>query len=529
MPMAVSPFRTLRQRVSVPGTILTPPNNALTMQPQLLSSRKNHRGRSWTHFAENDAFRMTPENPNRTSYTMTDKSVFPSEDALTAPLSPSAADSDDNSTVSSLSNDSTRHMIRTSSPEQHANKSPPSEITVRFSFIATEESGMTAVPVKPKNAGHLNWQTTWVEGGSGAQRTNACKKMFRRTSSSLLRPSPVVTTSSSHDVAPEAKDRPKAPKHEHFPVPSCDWIKSSTPSPHQRSLYTYKKQVPEVASIPKTPPQDGNKNLANGDALVSQKASTPLSTSYLRRVYTDTTYMSSEAMSAGPINTSRDLPTINTFVSRPVVMTRATTTTSSSPVPVSPFDTRRSRLATTRESLVFRPLMKRANTTTNTTCATAFPSSSSRTFISLQQRHYSTGKTVINESSSSLSTVVPPLLGDRPRRKDIRGSTTVISFGTIVGQSSLVLPTTAAPTSPPSETGNNSPGNAKQFAQLTKANDRLRQQVILDQETVFISAAERRRRSALQSDVEFYWKQVRRWTGTEERLDLLRNRSGCLT
>jgi hypothetical protein len=113
-------------------------------------------------------------------------------------------------------------------------------------------------------------------------------------------------------------------------------------------------------------------------------------------------------------------------------------------------------------------------------------------------------------------------LGDRPRRKQqASGSATVFSFGSIVGQSSVLTPTSVSAATVVSE-GNNSPAatTAQQFEQLKKANKRLNQNVITEA---------RRHKSGIQQDLELVWKQLRRWTGTEESIDLQRNRKGCLT
>jgi hypothetical protein len=116
------------------------------------------------------------------------------------------------------------------------------------------------------------------------------------------------------------------------------------------------------------------------------------------------------------------------------------------------------------------------------------------------------------------------LLGDRHRRKEIRGAQSVFSFGSLVGQSSSILTqTTIATDIRQQRQPIGSP--SREFSQMIKAN--LKFEKACGAETF---AAPR-----LKSDMELLWQQcvtqpVRRLTGTENdsAAQLHRSSTGCL-
>ena len=116
------------------------------------------------------------------------------------------------------------------------------------------------------------------------------------------------------------------------------------------------------------------------------------------------------------------------------------------------------------------------------------------------------------------------LLGDRNRRKDIRGTQSVFSFGSLVGQSSSVLTHTTITTDIHQERQSiGSP--SREFSQMIKANRKFEK----------VCGAETFAAPRLTSDMQLFWQRcvgqpVRRVTGTENdsAARLCRSSTGCL-
>lgn len=139
------------------------------------------------------------------------------------------------------------------------------------------------------------------------------------------------------------------------------------------------------------------------------------------------------------------------------------------------------------------PSLHRVNTDTTVTTTTANTANS--------------GRPAMVQRSTTMPAV--PMLGDRPRRKDqkLPPAETVFSFGSRVGQSSMMTPTSATTTTGPMS--DLSPRIMIPRGQLS-----------------------RRKKNGVQQDIEFLWKKVaspvRRWAGSDDKVNLRRSKTGCL-
>jgi hypothetical protein len=475
-------FRSLRRNRLWTADTLPVQNTSTSTRPRpILSLARSHSSSLAFSGAEtsNAAFQVPLDNPTASPYTMrSDINPFVSfdDDMNTTPL----LDDDEQSTFSSVSNDSARRWSP-ASDQMECNTPPPNEIIIRTKSTSSDDSGssnQTSFPVS-------TWQKSWVEGGAVAcicgRESPPSETPY--PSNHVERPSLVVSTSRSHSFgtstigAEEAQYRLQAPRHQ------C--------SSNEKNARLDERNRPQ---------QDAAMN-----AVIDSMEDMSLSPkSPLHRVTTDTTTPTScSTVHQTPILRNDD-----------------------------------EGLPTTRDPFVFRPLMRRACTTNHTIASTQrLPKPR------LQPRHATSSHVgtapsgFMDATSVASSSQQQQLLGDRPRRKPVHGSESVFSFGSIVGQSSFVTPTSITNVSGTDSTAHHShhtppphiPATAQEFAQMVKANKRLNQTAAMDEASIFIPPLSQRRKSALHQDWEYLCQSVRRWTGTAERLTLQRNHDGCLT
>jgi hypothetical protein len=425
--------------------------------------------------ASNAAFLVPLDNPSASPYTMrSDINPFVSFDDDMNTAPLLDDDDDEQSTFSSVSNDSARRWSP-ASDQMECNTPPPTEIIIRTKSTSSDDSGSSNQTSFPVST----WQKSWVEGGAVS-----CICGRESTASEINhveRPSIVVSTSRSSSFGTSVFGAEEQGAQYRLQAPR-----------HHRSSSGKDRRLDER----NRPQQDAATNEVIDsieDMSISPKSS-------LHRVTTDTTS-----------------PTFCSTVHETPILRDA------------------DGLPTTRDPFVFRPLMRRACTTNHTSASTQrLPKPR------LQPRHATSSHvgTVPSAASVASSSQQQQLLGDRPRRKPVHGSESVFSFGSIVGQSSLLTPTSITNASGTDSTAHQSlhaappphiPATAQEFAQMVKANKRLNQTAAMDESSIFIPPLSQRRKSALHQDWEYLCQSVRRWTGTAERLNLQRNHDGCLT
>jgi len=535
----MSPFRTMRHRLFTEETLpvqnTTTRSNTTSRIPLVANRTRSLSqsqqtltiGMSRTPSVETDISFTVPVDLEATPHTMTDKNPFLSQeddgdeeqDHGEQQQREDEEMMSDHSTVSSISKDSARRINHNAIDDPAAiARAPPAEIFVRSR--SNESSGISSnnnnsvprislvLPITPPRTPNQNviplWQQNWVQGEiMAAHQTsataNAAATAIMGGRLSPPRP-PHIVTSAPSPMLP----RPVAPKHEAEAALAAGAAPSHwqtvQPQPQEQTSLSppLRRQNKRCVVSVTSPHKEGQ--------LEKQTVVSP----NLARVNTDTS-RTATTMATSPTTTTPTCEPPNNhhhhhsqarpiLLQRPVIVTRAATTpcVTSKFIPVTPVTDQMSseHLGTPRP----------------------------------RHTHSQSVGSVGDRDRDHNHLEQQQLWGDRPRRKDVRGSATVFSFGSIVGQSSILTPTSN--TTPTGTSSHQSP--ARQFGQMVKANRKLAREAARTSKDDGSFMSSTRRKSAVQQDIEFLWtrvvvKPVRRWTGTEERIDLQRSSTGCLT